>query len=556
MNTLYPVEQILEDAIREENTQKLKSLPKKDFDYDDITLGEQGQHPLRYLEELYENEEIDEKFVTVVIKELTARGMRGNESVFKNDPSPAADVIAQRVLPFDARLEVLKKNLAETIREGGSVKKFVGEILREVKDIYKNADYQSYQREAPLVPFGSDTESLLSLVSHLRSSAVKESPDPDLKLLSQNLKEVEQLYSMLEDANRDMEDLTLENSKKKNAAKNNFNSGSANSGNGAGKQDKDKTGYDGKPVVKETEKLTPQEVRAELDREFVGQGQAKLMMQAIAARAVFDAVRHKNPDGVPKEALHTRISGPTGVGKTTFAQHYNKMLAAIGRSNGNFVHLTREKVVEGYIGQTEKAMKEFLQEAMGGVLFIDEVHNLTPEQGGGEKKDFGFRVVEALVAVMEEQRENITIIVAGYDEDIERFLDSDKGLRGRFDNALVLEAYGREDLGRIMDLFVEKQDLIMPDEVREYALDEIMKYKESVGDQFANGRVIRNFVEKMPTEMALRMMPNADPKEVENLSHEERNTVTLADAKAYVDKLKASVPQKEIRRPIGFHAEM
>src|SRR5690606_33382523 len=145
-------------------------------------------------------------------------------------------------------------------------------------------------------------------------------------------------------------------------------------------------------------------------------------------------------------ALHTRISGPTGVGKTTFAQYYNRMLTSIGRSNGKFVHLTREKVVATHIGQTENAMKEFLSDAMGGVLFIDEVHNLTPEMGDGEKRDFGFRVVEALVAVMEEQRENITIVVAGYDEDIERFLKSDKGLRGRFDNALVLEPYGAEDL--------------------------------------------------------------------------------------------------------------
>lgn len=107
-------------------------------------------------------------------------------------------------------------------------------------------------------------------------------------------------------------------------------------------------------------------MRADLNENFVGQQQAKDMMRAISARAVFDSIRHKDgAEDAPKEALHTRISGPTGVGKTTFAQYYNRMLTSIGRSNGKFVHLTREKVVATHIGQTENAMKEFLADAMG-----------------------------------------------------------------------------------------------------------------------------------------------------------------------------------------------
>lgn len=566
MTTTYPAEQILEDAIREQNLDKLRSIPKG-IDIDELTLGEDYEHPLYFLQRLYEADDLDEEFVTLAVAELQERGMQGREKPRRDRPSPAADVIAERVLPFETSVLLMKKSFRDILEEGGDVKNFMREIVNEVGELYKDADYMEYQQEGPLVPFGTNTDSIMNVLVHIVGRAEKNAQDPDMKFLAKHRKDtLEPLISFVESRHAEFEERAVEISRKKNAARKNFNdSGAAKTGKSSGSGDdvgksKGKTGYDGKPMVQDTEKETAKAVREDLNANFVGQQQAKDMMRAIAARAVFDSIRHKDgAEDAPKEALHTRISGPTGVGKTTFAQYYNRMLTSIGRSNGKFVHLTREKVVATHIGQTENAMKEFLSEAMGGVLFIDEVHNLTPEMGDGEKRDFGFRVVEALVAVMEEQRENITIVVAGYDEDIERFLKSDKGLRGRFDNALVLEPYGREDLAKIMDHFAKINHVIIPEEVRDYAIDEIMKYKEAVGDQFANARVIRNFVEKMPTEMAMRLLPDADDDAiaaVEAMSYEERNTVTKADAEAYIARMHATTEKKEEKkRPIGFHAQ-
>lgn len=566
MTTTYPAEQILEDAIREQNLEKLHSIPE-DIDIDELTLGEDYEHPLYFLQRLYEMDDLDEEFVNLAVSELLDRGMQGREKPTRGQPSPAAGVIAERVLPYDTTYMLLKKSFRDILEEGGDVKNFMREIVNEVGELYKDADFMEYQKDGPLVPFGTDTGSILNMLISVISHAEKTATDPDLKFLARHRKDtLEPLIRFVENKHTDFEDRALEISRTKNEAKK--NSGTSNlpvvfNGENADAKGKDqvKTGYDGKPMIQETEKETAKAVRADLNENFVGQQQAKDMMRAISARAVFDSIRHK--DGAadaPKEALHTRISGPTGVGKTTFAQYYNRMLTSIGRSNGKFVHLTREKVVATHIGQTENAMKGFLEEAMGGVLFIDEVHNLTPEMGDGEKRDFGFRVVEALVAVMEEQRENITIVVAGYDEDIDRFLSSDKGLRGRFDNALVLEPYGAEDLSKIMDHFAKINHVIIPEDVRDYAIEEIMKYKDAVGDQFANARVVRNFVEKMPTEMALRMMPDADEDAiaaVEAMSYEERNTVTKADAESYINRMHATTEKKEEqkKRPIGFHAQ-
>lgn len=567
MTTTYPAEQILEDAIREQNLGKLRSLPQ-DIDIDELTLGEDYEHPLYFLQRLYERDDLDEEFVTLAVAELQERGMQGREKPGRDKPSPAAGVIAERVLPFEASVLLMKKSFRDILEEGGDVKNFMREIVNEVGELYKDADYMEYQQEGPLVPFATNTDSVMNVLIHIVSRAEKNAQDPDSKFLAKYRKDaLEPLISFIENKHADFEERAVEISRKKNAAKKGFNNSGSNlpvvfNGEKADAKDKakTKTGYDGKPMVQDTEKETAKAVRADLNENFIGQQQAKDMMRAIAARAVFDSIRHKDgAEDAPKEALHTRISGPTGVGKTTFAQYYNRMLTSIGRSNGKFVHLTREKVVATHIGQTENAMKEFLSDAMGGVLFIDEVHNLTPEMGDGEKRDFGFRVVEALVAVMEEQRENITIVVAGYDEDIERFLKSDKGLRGRFDNALVLEPYGAEDLSKIMDHFAKINHVIIPEDVRDYAVGEIMKYKEAVGDQFANARVVRNFVEKMPTEMAMRLLPDADDDAiaaVEAMSYEERNTVTKADAESYISRMHATTEKKEEKkRPIGFHAQ-
>ena len=563
MTTNQPVDKVFEEAIRDENYDALMGLPD-DLEYDDLRIGPSKLHPLDFVMDNYAGG-LDEKFTSIAVAKMVTSGMTGRAKYGMPSRSPAVELLATRALPFEANYHLMKSNLRAEVEAGKDAKGFIDQVVKAVADQHKDMDYNEYCKAGPLVAFGgSSKNTLLGIVMEVVRHLDQDSEDTDLSALQEHQKTiVEPLVSFIEKRNDDLETAALAVSKTKNnkggAPQNSLNDRSskqsfANSSpqqEGAGQAHPDADS----DVYTQTEKEEFKDVWADMNANFFGQENAKMMMRGIHMRSAFDQVRHKNPETMPKDALHTRIVGPTGVGKTTLAKYYNRILTAGGRSNGNFVHLTREKVVATHIGQTEDAMKEFLEQASGGVLFIDEVHNLTPEMGG-DKRDFGFRVVEALVAVMEEQRENMTIVVAGYDEDIERFLNSDKGLRGRFDNLINLEAYDKEGLGQIMDIFAEQHELIIPDDVKDYALDEMLAYKEDVGDQFANGRVVRNFVEKLPTEMAMRMMPDGDASVLESMSHDEMNTVALEDAKVYMERLRGSVPKVPEKRGIGFHANI
>lgn len=206
----------------------------------------------------------------------------------------------------------------------------------------------------------------------------------------------------------------------------------------------------------------------------------------------------------PVMSNHLVFTGNPGTGKTTVARKIASIYKCLGiLENGHLVETDRAGMVAGYMGQTAEKVNEVAEKAMGGVLFIDEAYTLSNYKMEG---DFGQEAIDTLLKIMEDKRDNLVVIVAGYPTPMEEFLDSNPGLRSRFNKHIQFEDYSVSQLNEIFHLMCESQDYkVAPDAENELLLN-IGQMVAGSKDNFANAREIRNYFEQVVSRQANRIM--------------------------------------------------
>lgn len=219
--------------------------------------------------------------------------------------------------------------------------------------------------------------------------------------------------------------------------------------------------------------------------------------------------------------LHTVFIGNPGTGKTTVARILTKIYKALGiLERGHTVETDRQGLVAGYVGQTAIKTAEKIDEAMGGVLFIDEAYALTSGGAGniGGSSDFGSEAVQTLLKRMEDNRGQFFVFVAGYPDNMEAFLKANPGLRSRFDKILKFEDYSSEELLSIALLMLEQEGLVANEDARSHLKNYLEFLHEFRDKYFGNARNVRNVINEITKNQSLRLAA---------LPSEERNPLML-----------------------------
>lgn len=238
-----------------------------------------------------------------------------------------------------------------------------------------------------------------------------------------------------------------------------------------------------------------------LDEELVGLAPVKTRIREIAALLLVDRLRRDLGISSAHPGLHMSFTGSPGTGKTTVGLKMAEILYQLGYiKKGHLLTVTRDDLVGQYIGHTAPKTKEVLKKAMGGVLFIDEAYYLYKPDN---ERDYGAEAIEILLQVMENQRDELVVILAGYKEPMDKFYESNPGLSSRIANHIDFPDYSTEELLKIAKLMLQDQQYqLTPD--GEIALEQyIQRRKEK--PLFANARSVKNALDRARMRQANRI---------------------------------------------------
>ena len=248
-----------------------------------------------------------------------------------------------------------------------------------------------------------------------------------------------------------------------------------------------------------------EEVLSKLDRELVGLMPVKTRIRETAALLLVDRVRKKLNLSAISPTLHMSFTGNPGTGKTTVALRMAEILHRLGYvREGHLVSVTRDDLVGQYIGHTAPKTKEVIKKAMGGVLFIDEAYYLyRPEN----ERDYGAESIEILLQVMENNRDDLVVILAGYKDRMDKFFHSNPGMRSRIAHHIDFPDYSAEELLVISKLMLAAQNYRFSPEA-EKAFAEYITLRMKL-EHFANARSIRNALDRARMRQANRLFAGA-----------------------------------------------
>lgn len=245
-----------------------------------------------------------------------------------------------------------------------------------------------------------------------------------------------------------------------------------------------------------------QELTAELDS-LIGLAKVKELIKEITAYVEICRRRQRYQLKCDNLVLHMIFAGNPGTGKTTVARILGKMLAELKvLPKGHLLEVERADLVGEFIGHTAQKCREQIRKAMGGILFIDEAYSLAR---GGEK-DFGKEAIDTLVKAMEDHKNELIVILAGYEQEMEKFLRTNPGLRSRFPIHLHFPDYSKEELLEIAALMVRERQYKLSLGAVEYLNAYLQEQLETNRTNFSNARLVRNLIEKAIRRQALRLV--------------------------------------------------
>ncbi|MGO9260880.1 MAG: CbbX protein [Bryobacteraceae bacterium] len=245
-----------------------------------------------------------------------------------------------------------------------------------------------------------------------------------------------------------------------------------------------------------------QDVLGELDAELIGLLPVKLRIHQIASLLLVEKFRKQVGLCADPPSLHMCFTGRPGTGKTTVAMRMAKLLHRLGYvRRGHLVVATRDDLVGQYVGHTAPKTKEILQKAMGGVLFIDEAYYLYRAEN---ERDYGQEAIEILLQFMENRRDDLVVILAGYKNRMDSFFQSNPGLHSRIAHHIDFPDYSLDELIEIAELMARKQ-MYAFDEDSRAAFREYLQLR--IGQpHFANARSVRNAIDRIKLRQAVRLM--------------------------------------------------
>lgn len=254
---------------------------------------------------------------------------------------------------------------------------------------------------------------------------------------------------------------------------------------------------------------------------LVGLEKVKSKVQDLIVYQKIQKMRREQNLHSAKNTLHLAFTGNPGTGKTTVARIVGRIYKQIGLlSKGHFVEVSRTDLIAGYQGQTALKVKKVIEQAKGGVLFIDEAYSITEND---HTDSYGRECLTELTKALEDYREDLVVIVAGYTEPMNQFFESNPGLKSRFNTFIEFDDYSSNELDEILVSMCKNNDYILTDEVKKKIHFYFEQQTSSKDKSFSNGRLVRNLFDDLVINHARRVI------NVENPGREELSTIKFED---------------------------
>ena len=305
---------------------------------------------------------------------------------------------------------------------------------------------------------------------------------------------------------------------------------------------------------------TPDEIISSMEN-LVGLDEVKKEIKKLAQAINIQQEQLKAGMKGAKIGVHIVFTGNPGTGKTTVARILGELFRSIGLlPGGHLIETDRSKLVAQYVGQTAPNVNKYCDDAMGGVLLVDEAYTLAGEDGA--KDTFGQEAIEALMKRMEDDRGKFVVIAAGYEEEMQRFISANPGLKSRFTHFFHLEDYKPEELYRIFMIMAEGSGYNVSEEASEKLKNVLKEIFEKRDKRFANGRTVRNLFEATTQDLAARLSNLTAEERVpealnlitpDDIRYELQKTASMEEIMASLDKLVGMENiKKEVRDLISF----